>query len=221
MLRGNIIYIKIILPKCILNKIYYLTLHSPVNSGQIIWGATPVSNLSTLCRIENKAFRVIVGTGWWEHASSLYATQKILQLSKLITYAVAKFMLKFTNKKLSVTFNHFFTAVATIHSSCLEIRLSQTNILFSFFILYEFNVDLNLEVQRLGTPFLMTWNIHIFITSSLNSNNFYKTTIKFFCFFVFLFSQQLIISISDNAYLKYFIFGLAQLLSWPLDLVTL
>ena len=148
--------LKSFLPKYILNKIYYAFIHSYQNYGLIIWGATPASNLSKLCRIQNKALRVISGTGWRKHAPPLYATQKILQLSKRMTYSVAKFMHKFRNKKLPATFNHFFTAVAKIHSRYTRIRQNQTNILFLFFIHYELNVQLNLEAQRLGTPSLMT-----------------------------------------------------------------
>ena len=113
---GILFKLKSFLPKYILSKIYYAFIHSYLNCDLIIWGATPASNLSKLCRIQNKALRVISGTGWREHAPPLYATQKILQLSKLITYSVAKFMHKFTNKKLPAIFNHFFTTVAKIHS---------------------------------------------------------------------------------------------------------
>ena len=83
-------------PKYLLSKIYYAFMHSYLNYSQIIWGATTALNLSKLRRIQNKDLRVIIGTGWQEHASPLYATQKILQLSKLTTYLVAKFMLKFS-----------------------------------------------------------------------------------------------------------------------------
>ena len=113
---GILFKLKSFQPKYILSKIYYAYIHSYLNYGLIIRGATPASNLSKLCRIQNKTLRVSSGTGWREHAPPLYATQKILQLSKLIIYSIAKFMLKFTNKKLSATFNYFFTAVAKIHS---------------------------------------------------------------------------------------------------------
>ena len=153
---GTLFKLKSFLPKYMLSKIYYAFIHSYLNYGLIIWGATPASNLSKLCRIQNKALRVISGNGWREHPTHLYATQKILQLSKLITYSVAKFMHKFTNKKLPATFNHFFPAVAKIHSRYIRNSTKPTNILFLFFILYELNVQLNLEAQRLGTPSLMT-----------------------------------------------------------------
>ena len=113
---GILFKLKSFLPKYILSKIYYAFTHSYLNYGLIIWGATPASNLSKLCRIQNKALHEILGTGWQEHAPLLYATQKILQLSKLVTYSVAKFMHKFINKKLPATFNHFFTTVVKIHS---------------------------------------------------------------------------------------------------------
>ena len=113
---GILFKLKLFLLKCILSKIYYAFIHSYLNYGLIIWGATPASNLSKLCRIQNKALRVITGTAWQEHEQPLYATQKILQLSKLIPYSVAKFMHKFTTKKLPITFNHSFTAVTKIYS---------------------------------------------------------------------------------------------------------
>ena len=77
------------------------------------------------------------------------ATQKILQLSKLITYSVAKFMHKFTNKKLPATYIHFLLPLRKFIHVILEIRQNQTNILFLFFIHYELNVQLNLEAQSL------------------------------------------------------------------------
>ena len=92
---GTLFKLKPFLSKYILSKIYYaLFIHTHLNYGLIIWGATPVSNLSNLCRIQNKALRLIIGTGRRKHALPLYETQKILQLSKLITNAVAKFMNK-------------------------------------------------------------------------------------------------------------------------------
>ena len=129
---GILFKLKSFLPKYILSKIYYAFIHSYLNYGLIIWGATPASNLSILCRIQNKALSVISGTGWRERAPPLYATQNILQLSKLITYLVAKFVHKFTNKKLPATFNHFFTDVAKIHSRYTK-NLTKPNQLYSFF----------------------------------------------------------------------------------------
>ena len=115
--EGILFELKSFLPKYSLNIIYYAFIHSDLNYGLIIWSATPASNLSKLCRIQNKALRVITGTDWREHAPPLYAKQKILQLSKLITYSVANFMHKFSNKKLPATFNHFFTAATKIHTA--------------------------------------------------------------------------------------------------------
>ena len=53
---------------------------------------------------------------------------------KLITYAVVKFMHKFTNKKLPATFNQFFSAVTKIHSRCTRNSTKPNQyILFLFF----------------------------------------------------------------------------------------
>ena len=65
-------------------------------------------------------------------------------------------MHKCTNKKLPATFNHFFTAVAKIHSRYTRNLTKPNQYFIPFFILYELNVQLDLEAQRLGTSFLMT-----------------------------------------------------------------
>ena len=157
--------LKSFLPKYILSKIYYAFIHSCLSYGLIIW-RTLSSNLSKLCRIQNKALRVITGTGWREHAPTIYATQKILQLSKLITYSVASLWTNLQIRsfpQLLITlpplrkFIHVILQIRLIHV-ILQIRLSQVNILFLFFTLYELNnnIQLNLKVQRLGMPSLMT-----------------------------------------------------------------
>ena len=59
---GILFKLKSFLPKYILSKIYYAFIHSFLKYGLIIWDATPASNLSKLCKIQNKALRVISGT---------------------------------------------------------------------------------------------------------------------------------------------------------------
>ena len=48
---GILFKLRSYLPKYILSKIYCAFIHSYLNYGLIIWGATPASNLSKLCRI--------------------------------------------------------------------------------------------------------------------------------------------------------------------------
>ena len=140
-----------------------------LNYGLIIWGATPASNLSKLCRIQNKALRVITGIGWREHAPPLYATQKILQLSKLITYSVAKFMHKFTNKKLPATFNHFFTAVAKIHSRYTRNSTKPNQYFIPFFHTSRSQRTIKFRGAK-------TWNA---VPDDLKRVNFYQFKLKF------------------------------------------
>ena len=131
---GILFKLKSFLPKYILSKIYYAFIHSYQNYGLIIWGATPASNLSKLCRIQNKALRVITGTGWREHAPC--TNLRIRSFPQLL-----------------IT---FLPPLRKFIHVILEIRQNQTNILFLFFIHHVLNVQLNLEAQRLGTPSLMT-----------------------------------------------------------------
>ena len=135
--------LKSFLPEYISSKIYYALIHLYLNYGLIIWGATPESNLSKFCRIQNKALLAIIGTDWREHVPPVYTIQKILLLSKLITYSVVKFMHKFTNRKLPATFNQFFTAVTKIHSRYTRNLTSRINIVFLFFFSYLANSTYN------------------------------------------------------------------------------
>ena len=166
---GILFKLKSFLPKYILSKIYYAFIHSYLNYGLIIWGATPAFNLFKLCRIQNKALRVITGTGWREHAPPLYATQKILQLSKLITYSVAKFMHKFTNKKLPATFNHFFTAVAKIHSRYTRNSTKPNQYFIPFFHTSRSQRTIKFRGAK-------TWNA---VPDDLKRVNFYQFKLKF------------------------------------------
>ena len=166
---GILFKLKSFLPKYILSKIYYAFIHSYLNYGQINWGATPASNLSKLIRIQNKALRVITGTGWREHATLLHATQKILQITKLIVYLVAKFMHKFTNKKLLATFNHFFTAVTKIHSRYIR-NSTKPN---QYFIPVFHTLQTQSTVKFRGAK---TWNA---VPDDLKGIKFYHFKLKF------------------------------------------
>ena len=65
--------------------------------------------------------------------SPLFATQKILPLSKLVTYSVAKFIHEFTNKKLPTTFNHFFTAVTKLYLHYARYLIKPNQFFIPFF----------------------------------------------------------------------------------------
>ena len=143
--------LKSFIPKYILSKIYYAFIHSYLNCSLIIWGATHASNLSKLSRIQNNALRVITGTGWQEHALPLYVTERVLQLSKLLTYAVANFMHKFTNKKLPATSNQFFSPVTKIHSLCTRNSTSPNQYFIPFFHTLRTQRSIRFRNQRFGT----------------------------------------------------------------------
>ena len=166
---GILFKLKSFLPKYILSKIYYAFIHSYLNYGLFIWGATPASNLSKLRRIQNKAFHVISGTGWREHTPPLYATEKILQSSKLITYSVAKFMHKFTNKKLPESFYHFFTFFAKIHSRYAK-NSTKPN---QYFIPFFHSLRTQRRIKFRGAKI---WNA---VPDDLKRVNFYHFKLKF------------------------------------------
>ena len=130
-----------------IQSFYYAFIDSYLNYSLIIWGAT----------------------GWWENAQPLYAKQKILQLSKLITYSVAKFMHKFTNKKLPTTFNHFFIAVAKIYSRYNRNSTKSNHCFILFF--HTFRTQRGIKFRG-----AKTWNA---VSDDLKRINFYHFKLKF------------------------------------------
>ena len=156
--------------KYTLSKIYYAFIHSYLTYSLIIWAAIPASNLSKLCRIQNKALRVISGTGWREHAPPLYAIQKILPLSKLVTYSVAISL--FTNLQIRSFPQLLITFLPSLRKFIhliLEVRLNQTNIFFLFFH--------TLRTQRTNKfRGAKTWNG---VPDDLKRVNFYHFKLKF------------------------------------------
>ena len=112
---GIFLKTKSFLPTYILRKLYYVFIHTHLNFGLLIWGATPKSNLTKLIRIQNKAIRLLAGADWKTHAPPLYSKLNILSLNKLTTYVIAKFMHIHYLGKLPKNFKDYFTLVSSVH----------------------------------------------------------------------------------------------------------
>jgi len=97
-------------------KLYYTLVHTHLNYGIFIWGNMYLFCLSKLNKLQNKAIRIAMVTGWNNSAYPLYCDQNILPLPLIIKFETAKLLHKHKNSQLSINFENYFTLVISRHS---------------------------------------------------------------------------------------------------------
>ena len=65
---GIIIKLKNYLPEHAFFKLHYTLVHSHLIYEPIVWGNTYPTYLSKLITLQNKALRIVTGSGWYENA---------------------------------------------------------------------------------------------------------------------------------------------------------
>ena len=104
------------LPKHALFKLYYTVVHSHLLYGLIVWGNTHPTYLSKLITLQNKALRIVTGSGLYQNVLPLYQNLNVLNLINLHKLENAKFIHNQINKRLSTNFNNYFTLAKFSHS---------------------------------------------------------------------------------------------------------
>jgi hypothetical protein len=92
------------LPKKSLLTLYYALIHSHLSYCTAIYGCANKTILKKLFLKQKKAIRIISNANFCAHTSVLFKELKILPLDKMITFCKIKFMHKFTNKRLPLSF---------------------------------------------------------------------------------------------------------------------
>ena len=93
--------------------------------------------------MQNKAICIIEGVYWREHAGPLYMKLKIFKFQKAVSYSMAKFMLRFSQKQLSSRFEIFFTSFSFIHFCNVRNSSKLNQYFIPRFDLHCYNVLLN------------------------------------------------------------------------------
>lgn len=107
--------IKNFIPKHSLLTLYQTLIQPHLEYGLILWGGANVSLLKELFILQKKAIRIINKTHYYEHTSPLFRNNKILKLTDLYEYNIAKFMFRYDQGILPSSLNRIFTTNKTHH----------------------------------------------------------------------------------------------------------
>ena len=104
------------LKKEALITLYYSFVNPYLTYCNHIWGATYVSNLMKLIKLQNRIVRVISNAKYRESAHPLYKILGIMKFVDINKYLIARFMFRYCNNELPVLFNSYFEYNCDYHN---------------------------------------------------------------------------------------------------------
>ena len=113
---GMMVKAKKYLRKEALLTLYYSFVCPYLTYCNHIWGATYISNLKKLIKLQNRIVRVIFTAKYRENADPLYKALGILKLVDINKYLIGRFMFRYCNGSLSKLFNSFFEDNSDYHN---------------------------------------------------------------------------------------------------------
>ena len=100
--------IKNFIPKDSLQTLYYSLMQPYLENGLILWGGANKCIINELIVLQKKAIRIINRAHYQEHTSPLFKNNKILKVTDLYEYNIAKFMFKYDHGTLPAALNRLF-----------------------------------------------------------------------------------------------------------------
>ena len=113
---GMMVKAKKYLRKEALLTLYYSFVYPYLTYCNHIWGATYISNLKKLIKLQNRIVRVIFNAKYRENADPLYKALGILKLVDINRYLIGRFMFRYCNGSLPQLFNSFFEYNSDYHT---------------------------------------------------------------------------------------------------------
>ena len=95
--------------------LYYALVHPHLVYRLPIWGCTFETYLSKLQTLQNKAIRIITNSDLRTPITPKYRNLKILKITELYTFKIAKLMHQHSKNFLPLSFSTFFTSLSNIH----------------------------------------------------------------------------------------------------------
>jgi len=100
-----------------LHMLYHSLINSRVQYGIIAWGRAASCHLQPISVILNRAMKCLNTDKLVTNiVTTIYKTQKIIQLKDIYNLEVSKFMYKYTTSQLSATFDNYFELITDVHS---------------------------------------------------------------------------------------------------------
>ena len=94
-----------------LKMLYYALFHSHLNYGLLLWSNTKTSNLNYILKLQKKAIKCI-----YHGRNTSFSDSKILNVYKLRTLSLYKFMYRYSRKQLPTNIHSLFTINSDIHT---------------------------------------------------------------------------------------------------------
>ena len=102
-------------PLCTLRIVYFSLVQSYLQYSLINWGRANKSTISPLEKLQKKIIRISLFYHKRNAIGNLFAKFHVLKLTDLYKLECAKFMYKFENGLLPISFNNYFTNLKSIH----------------------------------------------------------------------------------------------------------
>ena len=97
-------------------SIYYSIFSSHMVYGSQVWGQSNSSHFTKICKLQNRALRVISFSDFEAAADPLYKEYKILKLKNFISLQNCLFVHDFFHNKLPHCFSNYFQVLSEVHS---------------------------------------------------------------------------------------------------------
>ena len=107
--------LRFLFPSSTLLLLYYALVHPHLVYGLPIWGSTFETYLSKFQTLQNKAIRIITNSDLRTPTTPKYRNLKILKITELYTFEIAKLMHQRSKNSLPSCFSTFFTPLSDIH----------------------------------------------------------------------------------------------------------
>jgi hypothetical protein len=92
-------------------SLYYTLIYPYLTYCNKVWSSTYVSSLNRILLLQKRAVRAITNSDYRAHSTPLFLDLKVLDIYKLNTFHIAKFMFKYHHNLLPPFFlNLFFTS---------------------------------------------------------------------------------------------------------------
>ena len=88
---------------------------SHIQYSLLNWGRTAKSHLDKLSTLQNKILRACLFRPLHSPTNYLYSKSRVLKLEDMIKMEKAKFMFKYNNKMLPISFDNYFLKLEKVH----------------------------------------------------------------------------------------------------------
>ena len=105
---GIIFKVRHFVPLSTLKLVYYTMFHSHIQYSLLIWGRAAKGHLDKLSNVQNKILRACLFRPLHFPTNYLYSKCRELKLEDMIKMEKAKFMFKYNNKMLPISFDNYF-----------------------------------------------------------------------------------------------------------------